>query len=130
MIFDIERTLRIINEAPNPHIIKIFFYLVLNQPNDGIYGYVIDKIQLQHDLNLGRTNFLSSLRWLKDNIFVHELKFVDKSDFMVNPFIVMNNGDRDARINEWRRRQHLDIEKEIKNRKRKLREQLKKQNQQ
>ena len=124
MIFDIERTLRIINEAPNPHIIKIFFYLVL------IYGYVIDKIQLQHDLNLGRTNFLSSLRWLKDNIFVHELKFVDKSDFMVNPFIVMNNGDKDARINEWRRRQHLDIEKEIKNRKRKLREQLKKQNQQ
>ena len=130
MIFDIERTLRIINEAPNPHIIKIFFYLVLHQPNDGIYGYVIDKIQLQHDLNLGRTNFLSSLRWLKDNIFVHELKFVDKSDFMVNPFIVMNNGDKDARINEWRRRQHLDIEKEIKNRKRKLREQLKKQNQQ
>ena len=27
MIFDDERTLRIINNAPNSHIIKIFFYL-------------------------------------------------------------------------------------------------------
>ncbi len=57
MIFDDRRTLRTINEAPNPHIIKIFFYLAFHQPEDGIRGYVIDKTQLQHDLKLGRTIF-------------------------------------------------------------------------
>lgn len=129
MIFDDRRTLRTINDAPDDHIIKIFFYLAFHQPDDGIRGYVIDKTQLQYDLKLGRTNFLVALRWLKENTVVNELKMVGYSDFMVNPYIVMNNGNKDERIAEWNRRVHLDDAKIRKNRERRRREQLKKQNQ-
>ena len=129
MIFDDRRTLRTINAATDDHIIKIFFYLAFNQPQDGIRGYVIDKTQLQFDLKLGRTNFLVALRWLKENTIVNELKLLEASDFMVNPYIVMNNGDRDERIAEWNRRVRLEDDKIRKNRERKRREQLKKQNQ-
>ena len=129
MIFDDRRTLRTINDAPDDHIIKIFFYLAFHQPEDGIRGYKIDKKQLQFDLKLGRTNFLVALRWLKENTVVNELKLVGYSDFMVNPYIVMNNGDRDERIAEWSRRVYLADAKIRKNRERKRREQLKKQNQ-
>lgn len=129
MIFDDIRTLRTINDAPDDHIIKIFFYLAFHQPDDGIRGFQIDKTQLQFDLKLGRTNFLVALRWLKENTVVNELKLVGYSDFMVNPYIVMNNGDKDARIAEWNRRVHLEDDKIRKNRERRRREQLKKQNQ-
>ena len=129
MIFDDRRTLRTINDAPDDHIIKIFFYLAFHQPQDGIRGYVIDRTQLQYDLKLGRTNFLVALRWLKENTIVNELKMVGYSDFMVNPYIVMNNGNRDERIAEWNRRVHLADAKIRKNRERRRREQLKKQNQ-
>ena len=94
MIFDDRRTLRTINNAPDDHIIKIFFYLAFHQPDDGTRGYVIDKTQLQFDLKLGRTNFSVALRWLKENTVVNELKLLEASDFMVNPYIVMNNGNR------------------------------------
>ena len=130
MIFDDVRTLRTINDAPDDHIIKIFFYLAFHQPQDGIRGFQVDKKQLQFDLKLGRTNFLVALRWLKENVVVNEIKQVETSDFMVNPYIVMNNGDRNARIAEWNRRCDLDKEKNIRNRKRRRREQSKKQNQQ
>ena len=130
MFFDDERTLRTINDAPNSHIIKIFFYLAFHQPQDGIEGYRIEKNQLQFDLKLGRTVFFESLHQLKDNIVIHEIKNVDHSDFMVNPYIVMNNSDRDARINEWARRLKLDDEKNRRNRKLKRLRELKKANQQ
>lgn len=129
MIFDDRRTLRTINDAPDDHIIKIFFYLAFHQPDDGTRGYVIDKTQLQFDLKLGRTNFSVALRWLKENTIVNELKLLEASDFMVNPYIVMNNGNRDERIAEWNRRVHLADAKIRKNRERRRREQLKKQNQ-
>ena len=129
MIFDDRRTLRTINDAPDDHIIKIFFYLAFHQPQDGIRGYVIDKTQLQFDLKLGRTNFLVALRWLKENTIVNELKMVGYSDFMVNPYILMNNSNRDERIAEWNRRVHLEDAKIRKNRERRRRAQLKKQNQ-
>ena len=129
MIFDDRRTLRTINDAPDDHIIKIFFYLAFHQPDDGTRGYVIDKTQLQFDLKLGRTNFLVALRWLKENTVVNELKLLEASDFMVNPYIVMNNGNRDERIAEWNRRVHLADAQIRKNRERRRREQLKKQNQ-
>ncbi len=129
MIFDDRRTLRTINEAPDDHIIKIFFYLAFHQPEDGTRGYVIDKTQLQFDLKLGRTNFLVALRWLKENTVVNELKLLEASDFMVNPYIVMNNGNRDERIAEWNRRIYLADAQIRKNRERRRREQLKKQNQ-
>lgn len=128
MIFDDRRTLRTINDAPDDHIIKIFFYLAFHQPEDGTRGYVIDKTQLQFDLKLGRTNFLVALRWLKENTVVNELKLLEASDFMVNPYIVMNNSNRDERIAEWNRRVYLEDAKIRKNRERKRREQLKKQN--
>ncbi len=129
MIFDDRRTLRTINDAPDDHIIKIFFYLAFHQPQDGIRGYIIDKNQLQFDLKLGRTNFLVALRWLKENTIVNELKMVGYSDFMVNPYILMNNSNRDERIAEWNRRVHLEDAKIRKNRERRRRAQLKKQNQ-
>ena len=129
MIFDDRRTLITINDAPDDHIIKIFFYLAFHQPEDGTRGYVIDKTQLQLDLKLGRTNFLVALRWLKENTVVNELKLLEASDFMVNPYIVMNNSNRDERIAEWNRRVYLEDAKIRKNRERKRREQLKKQNQ-
>ncbi|MBE8949018.1 MAG: hypothetical protein SR3Q1_00235 [Quinella sp. 3Q1] len=128
MVFDEIRTLRTINEAPNDFTIKIFFYLAINQPQDGIRGYKIEKSQLQYDLKLGKSTFFNSLRWLKKNLVVNELKLVLESDFMVNPYIVMNNGDRDARIDEWRRRINLEDDKIKKNRERRRREQLKQQN--
>ncbi len=127
MIFDDRRTLRTINDAPDDHIIKIFFYLAFHQPEEGTRGYVIDKTQLQFDLKLGRTNFLVALRWLKENTVVNELKLLEASDFMVNPYIVMNNSNRDERIAEWNRRVYLEDAKIRKNRERKRREQLKKQ---
>ena len=129
MIFDDRRTLRTINDAPQPEILKIFFYLAFHQPNEGIHGYVIDKTQLNYDLNLSRTKFFNALRWLKENLVVNELKLAFDSDFMVNPYIVMNNGDRDARIAEWSRRIRLYDANIKKNRERRRREQLKKQNQ-
>ena len=129
MIFDDRRTLRTINDAPNDHIIKIFFYLAFHQPEEGIRGYTIDRKQLQYDLKLKRTNFLVSLRWLKENLVVNELKLVGYSDFMVNPCIVMNNCDQKERFDEWNRRVHLEDAKIKKNRERKRKSELKKQSQ-
>ena len=129
MIFDDRRTLRTIEEAPNPNCIKIFFYLAFHQPNDGIRGYVIEKSALAYELKLGRATFFNCLRWLNKNLVVHELKLANASDFMVNPYIVMNNGDRDARIAEWNRRMNLEDDKIRKNRERRRRAALKKQNQ-
>lgn len=128
MFFDEIRTLRTINNAPNDFTIKIFLYLAINQPNDGISGYKIEKSQLQFDLKLGKSTFFNSLHWLRENLVVNELKLISESDFMVNPYIVMNNGDRDARIAEWVRRVRLDDAKIKKNRERRRREQLRKQN--
>ena len=130
MIFDDERTLRTINDAPNSHIVKIFFYLAFYQPQDGIRGFQIEKSHLAYDLKLGRTVFFEALRWLKDNVVVHEIKLAQESDFMVNPYIVMNNSDKDARIAEWNRRMQLDREKTLKNRKLKRLRERRKQNQQ
>ena len=109
MIFDEERALRAINNAPNPHVTKIFFYIALNQPQNGIRGFEINKKQLQYDLKLSRTYFFDALHWLKDNLFIQELKQVESSDFMANPYIVMNNSDRNERIAEWNRRTDLDL---------------------
>jgi hypothetical protein len=128
MFFDDQLSLRTINDAPNPNILKIFFYLAFHQPQDGIRGFRINKSQLQFDLKLGKTVFFDSLHWLKENTVVNELKLGLESDFMVNPFIVMNNCDRKERITEWSRRVRLDDDKIKKNRERRRREQLKKKN--
>ena len=130
MFFDYERTLRLFKNAPNPHIIKIFFYLVINQPKEDIYGYKISKSQLQSDLKLSRTVLFDSLHWLKDNLFIQELKIGEESDFMVNPYIFMNDGDRDKRIKDWNSRCNLDSARELRLKKERRRRELKKANQQ
>ena len=130
MIFDLQRTLRLFNDAPNPHIIKIFFYILIHQPDEGTRGFKINKLQLQYDLKLSKTIFFNSMHWLKDNLFIQELKMIEESDFMVNPFIVMNNGDRDERIAEWNRRCNLDSARELRLRKERRRREAKKANQQ
>lgn len=130
MIFDLQRTLRLFNDAPNPHIIKIFFYILIHQPDEGTRGFKINKLQLQYDLKLSKTIFFNSMHWLKDNLFIQELKMIEESDFMVNPFIVMNNGDRDERIAEWNRRCNLDSARELRLRKDRRRREAKKANQQ
>jgi len=130
MFFDEIRTLRTINEAPNDFTIKFFLYIAVNQPQDGIKGFRVNKKQLQTDLKLSRTVFFDSLRWLKDNLVVQELKLALESDFMVNPVIVMNNCNPDERIKEWNRRCNIDSAREIRLRREKRRRELKKQNQQ
>ena len=130
MIFDDERTLRTINNAPNSHVVKIFFYLAFHQPQEGIHGYISTKPQLAYDLKLGRTVLFDSLHWLKDNLFIQELKISEESDFMVNPYIFMNDGDKDERIKEWNRRCNLDIKREVRLLKEKRRREAKKANQQ
>ena len=130
MFFDFERSLRLFNDAPNPHIIKIFFYLVIHQPSTSLRGFQINKFQLQLDLKLSRTILFDSLHWLKENSFIQELKLDDESDFMVNPYIFMKDGDKEARIKEWSRRCMLDVKREIRLRKEKRRREQKNASQQ
>ena len=127
MVFDAERLINKVKSAPNGSEVKIFLYIALNQPSEGIHGFKTTKKQLAIDLNLKQTAIFTSLRWLKDEMFVQELKLVDCSDFMVNPSFVMNNCDRDARIKEWNRRCNLDSARVVRLRKEKRRRELKKQ---
>ena len=123
MIFNENILINKIKSAPNGSEVKIFLYIALNQPNDDIKGFQTTKQQLAFDLNIKIRTVFNSLRWLKDNLLIHELKLADSVDFMVNPYIIMNNCDRDARIAEWARRQRLDSERELRLRKeRRLRE--------
>ena len=123
MIFNENILINKIKSAPNGSEVKIFLYIALNQPNDDIKGFQTTKQQLAFDLNIKIRTVFNSLRWLKDNLLIHELKLAESVDFMVNPYIIMNNCDRDARIAEWARRQRLDSERELRLRKeRRLRE--------
>lgn len=76
-------------------------------------------------MRLARTIFFNSLRWLKQNLYVQELKLDCESDFMVSPRIAMNNCDFESRNAEWVRRQKLDIQREIRLRKEKRRREQK-----
>lgn len=107
-----KRALDMLCEAKSNTVFKIFLYIALNQPDEGLRGFKINKKQLQVDLNLKKTVFFRDLHWLKNNLLIQEIKFIDYSDFMVNPYIVMNNCDREERIAEWARRQRMDIERE------------------
>ena len=125
MIFDAERLINKVKDTPNGSEVKIFLYIALNQPSEGIHGFKTTKQQLAYDLKVKIPTIFRSLRWLKDEMFVQELKLLDCSDFMVNPSFVMNNCDHEARIKEWNRRCNLDSAREIRlkreNRRRELR---------
>ena len=127
MVFDAERLINKVKSAPNGSEVKIFLYIALNQPSEGIHGFKTTKKQLATDLNLKQTAIFTSLRWLKSELMIQELKLVDCSDFMVNPLFVMNNSDRDERIKEWNRRCNLDSAREVRLRKERRRRELKKQ---
>ena len=130
MIFDAEKLINKLKDAPNGSEIKIFLYIALNQPSEGIRGFITTKKQLAIDLKLKQTAIFTSLRWLKSEMFIQELKLVGYSDFMVNPRFVMNNSDFKERMTEWNRRCNLDSAREVRLRKEKRRRELKKQNQQ
>ena len=104
---------KLLNDAPTASTVKIFFYIALNQPDDGIHGYITTKIQLIVDLHSSQTSIFRDLKWLKSNLLIHELKQVDDFEFMANPRFVMNNCDFQTRMDEWRRRQRLDIQREL-----------------
>lgn len=128
VIFNDERLIPIIKDAPNGSELKIFYFIAHNQPSDGIRGFRITKIQLAVDLNLKLPTIFKAIKWLKDNLLIQELKLVEDSDFMANPYLVMNNSDRDERINEWKRRQRLDIQNEVRLAKQRRLRQLRKAN--
>ena len=106
------RVWKLLLDAPRPSIFKTFLYIALNQPDEGIRGFIIEKPTLAFNLDMSQPTIFRDLKFLKDNLLIHELKLVENSDFMANPYLVMNNGDRDARIAEWARRQRLDSARE------------------
>ena len=99
--------------AQNSLAVKLFFFIATNQPVDGTRGFRITKKQLICDLQSSKTAIFRDLKWLKDNLLIHEMRLYDNFDFMANPHLVMNNSDRDVRIEEWNRRQRLDIQRDI-----------------
>ena len=110
----------LLGDAPHSSIFKIFFYIAINQPEEGIHGFRTTKIQLAVDLNLKQAMIFRSIKWLKDNLLIQELKMAADFDFMTNPRFVMNNSDFIERNNEWNRRCHLDIDREIRLKRQKL----------
>ena len=103
----------LLNDAPYHSAIKIFLYIALNQPDEGVHGLRITKELLANSLNLKRSVIFRDLKWLKDNLLIQEIKFVEDFDYMANPRFVMNNSDFQERLNEWNRRCRLDIQHEI-----------------
>ena len=103
----------LLNDAPYHSAIKIFLYIALNQPDEGVHGLRITKEQLANSLNLKRSVIFRDLKWLKDNLLLQEIKFISDFDYMANPRFVMNNSDLDERIKEWNRRCRIDIQHEI-----------------
>ena len=127
MFFNDEKLIQLLKDAPNGSELKIFFYIALNQPLDGIRGFQTTKLQLQIDLNLKQSTIFAALNWLEENILINEIKQVETVDFMANPHYVMNNCEREARIAEWNRRCDIAINKKIAARRRKRLRELKKQ---
>ena len=104
---------KLLNDAPTASTVKVFFFIALNQPQEGIYGLRITKEELANSLNLKRSAIFRDLKWLKDNLLIQEIKFVEDFDYMANPRFVMNNSDFQERMNEWNRRCRIDIQHEI-----------------
>lgn len=103
----------LLNDAPCNSTVKVFFFIALNQPEDGVHGLRITKEQLAVSLNAGKSSIFRDLKWLKDNLLIQEIKFVEDFDYMTNPRFVMNNSDFQERMNEWNRRCRIDIQHEL-----------------
>ena len=124
MVFIDKEVWKLLEDVPNASAAKLFLYIVINQPEDGIRGYKTSKIQLIVDMHSNRTSIFRDLKWLKDNMLIQELKLDDEFDFMATPYYVMNNTDRQIRIEEWRRRCRIDVLREVRLSKKKLRKEL------
>jgi len=103
----------LLNDAPTASTVKVFFFIALNQPDEGVHGLRITKELLAVTLNLKRSAIFRDLKWLKDNLLIQEIKFVADFDYMANPRFVMNNSDFQERLNEWNRRCRIDIQHEL-----------------
>lgn len=125
MIFDDEKLIHMLKDAPNGSEVKIFYFISHNQPIDGIKGFQTTKSQLAYDLGLKMPTIFRSLHWLEENILINEIKQVETVDFMANPYFVMNNSPREERIAEWNRRCDIARDKKIAARKRKRLRELK-----
>ena len=113
----------ILKDTSSSSTVKIFFYIATNQPDDGLFGFRCTKIQLAVDLNLKQAIVFRSIKWLKDNLLIQELKLAEDFDFMANPRYIMNNSDYNERFAEWNRRCNLDSSRELRLRKqRRIRE--------
>ena len=117
MIYIDKSVLKLLNDAPNPSVYKIFLFIALNQPDEGIYGFRFTKDDLIAHLNSSKTAVFRDLKWLKDNLLVQELKLAEDFDFMANPRFVMNNSDYNERFEEWNRRCNLDSARAVRLRK-------------
>ena len=115
---------KLLKDVPTGSTAKIFLYIAINQPDDGIRGYRTTKTQLAFDMHYCRASIFRDLKWLKDNMLIQELKLDDEFDFMATPYYVMNNTDRQIRIEEWRRRCRIDVLREVRLSKKKLRKEL------
>jgi len=103
----------LLNETPTASTVKVFFFIALNQPDEGVHGLRTTKEELAVSLNAGKSSIFRDLKWLKDNLLIQEIKFVEDFDYMANPRFVMNNSDFQERMNEWNRRCRLDIQHEL-----------------
>ena len=117
----------LLNDAPYHSTVKVFFFIALNQPEEGVHGLRITKEELAVTLNLKRSAIFRDLKWLKDNLLIQEIKFVEDFDYMANPRFVMNNSDFQERLNEWNRRCRIDIQHEIELKRKRRLKALKKQ---
>lgn len=130
MIFNDEKLIQLLKDAPNGSEVKIFFFIAANQPKDGLHGFRTTKEFIAGELNIKRTAVFDAIKYLKSEILIQELKFADDSDFMVNPYFIMNNCDFETRKAEWTRRCRLDIDREQRlRRERRIREARKAKNQ-
>ena len=120
-------TFNLLNDAPTASTVKVFFFIALNQPSEGLHGLRITKEQLANSLNLKRSAIFRDLKWLKDNLLIQEIKFVEDFDYMANPRFVMNNSDFQERMNEWNRRCRIDIQHELELKRKRRLKALKKQ---
>ena len=116
---------KLIKLAPTGSTFKVFTFIVINQPDDGLFGFQTTKEQLAIELKLSQTSIFRDLRWLKSEMLIQEVKQFDTIDLMVNPRFVMNNSDFKARQEEWNRRCKLDIQRELRLKKQKHRRELK-----
>lgn len=89
MIHIENRVWKLLLDAPRPSIFKTFLYIALNQPDDGLRGFIIEKSTLAFNLGMSQPTIFRDLKFLKDNLLIYELKLAENSDFMANPYLVI-----------------------------------------